>query len=159
METPQIFDHNLKSGAGRIAKVMARAGVCSRRDAERLIADSRVTLNGKTVATPAINVTGRDVICVDGRAIAAPEASRLWRYHKRKGEVTTRHDPQGRPTVFDRLPEELPRLIAIGRLDYNTEGLLLMTNDGGLSRHLELPSTGWMRRYRVRCMACRTRPR
>ncbi len=150
MDSTNKISHNIKADAGRIAKHMARAGVCSRRDAERLIADRRVTLNGVIVESPAVNVTDADVICVDGRRVAEPEKARLWRYHKTKGQVTTGHDPQGRETVFDRLPEGLPRLISIGRLDYNTEGLLLFTNDGALSRHLELPSTGWLRRYRVR---------
>ncbi len=150
MDTPNHFDHRIKARTGRIAKLIARAGVCSRREAERLIADARVSLNGKIVETPAVNVAETDVICVDGKPISLPQTARLWRYHKRKGEVTTRRDPQGRLTVFDRLPEDLPRLISVGRLDYNTEGLLLFTNDGALSRHLELPSTGWTRRYRVR---------
>jgi len=150
MDSSSKVSHSRKAGAGRIAKHMARAGVCSRRDAERLIADKRVTLNGAIVESPAVNVTDADIICVDGRRVAEAEKARLWRYHKVKGQVTTGHDPQGRETVFDRLPEDLPRLISIGRLDYNTEGLLLFTNDGALSRYLELPSTGWLRRYRVR---------
>jgi 23S rRNA pseudouridine2605 synthase len=150
MDTGEENNHKIKAEAGRIAKHMARAGVCSRRDAERLIADRRVTLNGVVVESPAVNVTDADVICVDGRRVAEPEKTRLWRYHKPKGQVTTAHDPGARETVFDKLPADLPRLIAVGRLDYNTEGLLLFTNDGGLSRHLELPATGWIRRYRVR---------
>jgi 23S rRNA pseudouridine2605 synthase len=134
----------------RIAKTIARSGLCSRRDAERLIGEGRVTLNGKRLETPAINVTSGDKILVDGKPLAAIEPPRLWRYHKPKGRVTTHRDPQGRPTVFEALPQDMPRVISIGRLDYNSEGLLLLTNDGALARHLETPSTGWVRRYRVR---------
>jgi 23S rRNA pseudouridine2605 synthase len=134
----------------RIAKVIARAGICSRRDAERFIAEGRVTLNGKKLDTPAVNVTARDRITVDGAPLPAAESVRLWRYHKPKGRVTTHRDPEGRPTVFEALPADLPRVISVGRLDFNTEGLLLLTNDGALARHLESPSTGWLRRYRVR---------
>jgi 23S rRNA pseudouridine2605 synthase len=134
----------------RIAKTIARSGLCSRRDAERLIAEGRVSLNGKRLDSPAINVKPADTILVDGAALPAIEPPRLWRYHKPKGRVTTHRDPQGRPTVFEALPQEMPRVISIGRLDYNTEGLLLLTNDGELARHLESPSTGWVRRYRVR---------
>jgi 23S rRNA pseudouridine2605 synthase len=138
-----------KSGE-RIAKVIARAGLCSRREAEKLIEDGRVALNGKRVTSPAVNVTPRDRIAVDGKALPAAEGVRLWRYYKPKGRVTTHRDPQGRPTVFEALPEDLPRVISVGRLDFNTEGLLLLTNDGALARHLESPATGWLRRYRVR---------
>jgi 23S rRNA pseudouridine2605 synthase len=134
----------------RIAKVLARAGVCSRRDAERLIAEGRVKLNGKTLDTPAVKVTAADKIAVDGRPIGAAEATRLWRYHKPVGLVTTHRDPAGRPTVFERLPPDLPRVISVGRLDLTSEGLLLLTNDGALARRLELPSNGWLRRYRAR---------
>jgi 23S rRNA pseudouridine2605 synthase len=134
----------------RIAKVLARAGLCSRRDAERLIEEGRVAINGKVLTSPAVNVGPRDRVTVDGEPLPTKERTRLWLYHKPKGLVTTAHDPEGRPTVFDSLPEHLPRVIAVGRLDINTEGLLLLTNDGGLARVLELPSTGWMRRYRVR---------
>jgi 23S rRNA pseudouridine2605 synthase len=134
----------------RIAKTIARSGLCSRRDAERLIAAGRVSLNGRRLESPAINVTSTDEILVDGKALAAVEPPRLWRYHKPKGRVTTHRDPQGRPTVFEALPQEMPRVISIGRLDFNTEGLLLLTNDGSLARHLESPATGWVRRYRVR---------
>jgi 23S rRNA pseudouridine2605 synthase len=134
----------------RIAKALARAGLCSRREAERWIAEGRVRLNGEVLTSPARDVTPRDRIEVDGEALPQPEPPRLWRYHKPKGLVTTHRDPQGRATVFDKLPEQLPRVISVGRLDVNTEGLLLLTNDGALARHLELPSTGWMRRYRVR---------
>ena len=134
----------------RIAKIIARSGLCSRRDAEKLIAEGRVTVNGALLASPAVNVTFRDRIAVDGKPLSTPEEARLWRYHKPKARVTTHRDPQGRPTVFDALPPEMPRVISIGRLDFNTEGLLLLTNDGALARHLEAPSTGWLRRYRVR---------
>jgi 23S rRNA pseudouridine2605 synthase len=134
----------------RIAKALARAGLCSRREAERWIAEGRVRVNGQVLASPARDVGPRDRIEVDGEALPEVEPPRLWRYHKPKGLVTTHKDPQGRTTVFDTLPEHLPRVISVGRLDVNTEGLLLLTNDGALARHLELPSTGWMRRYRVR---------
>lgn len=136
----------------RIAKAMARAGLCSRREAERWIADGRVSVNGRLLKTPAVEVSGADKIIVDGRPLPTAEPARLWRYHKPKGLVTTHADPQGRPTVFDKLPPEMPRVVSIGRLDYNTEGLLLLTNDGELARHMELPATGWTRRYRVRAM-------
>lgn len=134
----------------RIAKVMARAGLCSRRDAERWIADGRVSVNGKVLDSPAFNVTEEDSITVDGRPIARRERTRLFLFHKPRGTVTTDRDPEGRETIFDVLPEGLPRLVTVGRLDINTEGLLLLTNDGGLARVLELPATGWLRRYRVR---------
>jgi 23S rRNA pseudouridine2605 synthase len=134
----------------RIAKALARAGLCSRRDAERWIEQGRVSVNGKVLASPALDVSPADRIVVDGNPLPAPEPPRLWRYHKPKGLVTTHADPQGRPTVFDALPEHLPRVVSIGRLDFNSEGLLLLTNDGALARHLELPATGWTRRYRVR---------
>ena len=143
--------HIAVTGEGeRISKVMARAGVASRRDCERMILDGRVSLNGKVLDSPAVNVSGQDRIEVDGQVIGAIERTRLWIYYKPAGLVTTNFDPEGRPTVFDNLPEELPRVISVGRLDINTEGLLLLTNDGGLARMLELPSTGWLRRYRVR---------
>jgi len=136
--------------AERIAKFLARAGVCSRRDAERLIADGRVKLNGKVLDTPAIKVTAADKVLVDGRPVGAPEPTRLWRYHKPTGLVTTHNDPAGRATVFQHLPPDLPRVISVGRLDLTSEGLLLLTNDGELARRLELPSNGWVRRYRAR---------
>ncbi|MBY5353716.1 pseudouridine synthase [Rhizobium leguminosarum] len=136
--------------AERISKVMARAGVASRRDIERMIMEGRVMLNGRVLETPVVNVTLADRIEVDGVPIRGIERTRLWLYHKPTGLVTTNADPEGRPTVFDNLPEELPRVMSIGRLDINTEGLLLLTNDGGLARALELPATGWLRRYRVR---------
>ncbi len=140
-----------KTPAGdRIAKVLARAGVCSRRDAERMIEAGRVTVNGVVLTSPALNVTTKDKVLVDGTPLPSKEPTRLWRYHKERGTVTTARDPEGRPTVFDALPQDLPRVISIGRLDVNTEGLLLLTNDGELARKLELPSTGWARRYRVR---------
>jgi len=134
----------------RVAKVLARAGMCSRREAERWIAEGRVALNGKVLETPAVVVPPSAVLSVDGVPVPEPERTRLWRYHKPAGLVTTRSDPQGRQTVFDNLPADLPRVVSIGRLDLNSEGLLLLTNDGELSRRLELPSTGWPRRYRVR---------
>ena len=134
----------------RIAKAMARAGLCSRREAERWIADGRVSVNGRLLKTPAVEVGPTDKIIVDGRPLPTAEPVMLWRYHKPKGLVTTHADPQGRATVFDKMPPEMPRVVSIGRLDYNTEGLLLLTNDGDLARHMELPATGWVRRYRVR---------
>jgi 23S rRNA pseudouridine2605 synthase len=134
----------------RIAKVLARAGLCSRRDAERWIAEGRVTLDGTVLTSPAVNVTEASDVRVDGKPLPEPDRQRLWRYHKPAGLVTTHRDERGRPTVFDALPKELPRLISIGRLDLNSEGLLLLTNDGALARRLELPATGWVRRYKVR---------
>jgi 23S rRNA pseudouridine2605 synthase len=130
--------------------MIARAGVCSRRDAERLIEDGRVTLNGKTLKSAAINVTAKDAIRIDGKLLPQKDESRLWRYHKPDGLVVSHKDPQGRETVFEKLREQLPRVVSIGRLDFNSEGLLLLTNDGELARLLELPATGWIRRYRVR---------
>ena len=134
----------------RIARAMARAGLCSRREAERWIEQGRVSVNGKRLTTPACEVGPGDKVLVDGKPLPAAEPPRMWRYHKPKGLVTTHADPEGRPTVFDNLPTDLPRVISVGRLDFNTEGLLLLTNDGALARHLELPATGWLRRYRVR---------
>ncbi len=134
----------------RIAKRMARAGLCSRRDAERWIAEGRVMVNGKKLDTPACVVTDADTILVNGKPLAGAARTQLWLYHKPRGLMTTHRDPQGRPTVFDNLPDGLPRVISVGRLDFNSEGLLLLTNDGELARKLELPSTGWLRRYRVR---------
>lgn len=134
----------------RIAKAMARAGLCSRREAERWIADGRVSINGQVLKTPAVEVKPKDRVLVDGQPLPIAEPSQLWRFNKPRGLVTTHNDPQGRPTVFDNLPPELPRVISVGRLDFNTEGLILLTNDGELARHLELPATGWLRRYRVR---------
>jgi 23S rRNA pseudouridine2605 synthase len=134
----------------RIAKAMARAGLCSRRDAERWIVEGRVSVNGKVLTSPALNVGDNDVVTVDGKAIAAKEQTRLWRYHKPSGLVTTHKDPQGRPTVFINLPKHLPRVVSVGRLDFNSEGLLLLTNDGDMARRLELPASGWQRTYRAR---------
>ncbi|NOX40298.1 MAG: rRNA pseudouridine synthase [Alphaproteobacteria bacterium] len=134
----------------RIAKVLARAGVASRRDAERMIAARRISVNGAIIDSPALNVTERDVILVDGKPLAKPDQPRLWRYYKPIGLVTTNRDEKGRRTVFQSLPEDLPRVNSVGRLDINSEGLLLLTNDGELKRKLELPSTGWVRKYRVR---------
>src|SRR5947209_18457469 len=134
----------------RIAKVIARAGLCSRREAEAWIAAGRVAVNGEKIASPALNVTSADKIVVDGKPLPGAERTRLFLYHKPRGLVTTSSDPQGRPTIFGALPKDLPRLISVGRLDLSTEGLLLLTNDGGLARALELPTTGWLRRYRVR---------
>jgi len=135
----------------RLAKVMARAGLCSRRDAEEWIKAGRVAVNGRKVMTPAFNVSAADHVVVDGIPLAEREGTRVWLYHKPRGLVVTEKDPEGRPTVFDTLAEKgLPRVLSIGRLDINTEGLLLLTNDGGLKRVLELPVTGWLRKYRVR---------
>lgn len=139
-----------KKSGERIAKVLSRAGLASRRDAEEWIVQGRVTVNGRVINSPALDVTANDVITVDGKPLPPRERTRLFLYHKPRGLMTTHADPEGRPTVFDNLPEGLPRLISIGRLDFNTEGLLLLTNDGGLARALELPETGWLRRYRVR---------
>ncbi len=134
----------------RIAKRLARAGVASRRVAEAMIAEGRVAVNGRVIDSPALNVTARDSITVDGKPIAAAEATRLWRYYKPIGLVTTDRDEKGRDTVFEHLPEDMPRVMSVGRLDLNSEGLLLLTNDGELKRRLELPSTGWLRKYRAR---------
>ena len=155
-ETKRAMNDEERQGASevrpgqRIAKVIARAGVCSRREAEAWIMEGRVTVNGAALSSPAFNVSETDDVSVDGKPLAAPERTRLFLFHKPRGLVTTARDPEGRPTVFAALPLGLPRLIAVGRLDINTEGLLLLTNDGGLARVLELPSTGWLRRYRVR---------
>jgi 23S rRNA pseudouridine2605 synthase len=134
----------------RIAKAIAHAGLCSRRDAEKWIEQGRVAINGTVLVTPAYVVKPGDTVTVDGKKLPETQAPRLWRYHKPKGLVTSHKDPQGRKTVFEALPPELPRVVSVGRLDLNTEGLLLLTTDGELARHLELPSTGWLRRYRVR---------
>ncbi|SIO56506.1 pseudouridine synthase [Rhodovulum sp. ES.010] len=134
----------------RIAKVLARAGLASRREAERMIAAGRVAVNGRRIDSPALNVTGRDRIEVDGTPLPVRDPVRLWLYHKPAGLVTTARDEKGRETVFDKMPEGMPRVMTIGRLDLNSEGLLLLTNDGGIKRRLELPSTGWLRKYRVR---------
>lgn len=134
----------------RLAKRIAAAGLCSRREAESWIAGGRVKVNGKKITTPAINVSDNDKLMVDGKLLPEREQTRLWLYHKPAGLVTTHKDPQQRKTVFESLPKTIPRVISIGRLDLNSEGLLLLTNDGALARKLELPSTGWIRRYRVR---------
>lgn len=139
------------SGQGeRIAKRMARAGLCSRREAERWIEQGRVVVNGEKLSSPACVVSASDHVVVDGRALNQAQATMLFLYHKPAGLVTSHRDEQGRVTVFDMLPKRLPRVVSVGRLDLNTEGLLLLTNDGGLSRYLELPETGWTRQYRVR---------
>ena len=129
---------------------MPSAGVASRREAERMIEAGRVNVNGKTIDSPALNVTSKDKIIVDGKPVSEPEPSRLWLYHKPPGLVTTTRDEKGRTTIFDNLPEDMPRVMSVGRLDLNSEGLLLLTNDGGIKRKLELPATGWLRKYRVR---------
>ena len=134
----------------RIAKRLSRAGIASRREAERMIEAGRVRLNGKRLSTPAVTVTDRDRIEVDGREVGEAEPARLWRYHKPTGLVTSARDEKGRATVFQNLPSGMPRVMSVGRLDLNSEGLLLLTNDGALKRRLELPSTGWLRRYKVR---------
>ncbi|QYK40559.1 MAG: pseudouridine synthase [Paracoccaceae bacterium] len=134
----------------RIAKVLSRAGVASRREAERMIALGEVAVNGRVIDSPALNVTPDDRITVRGEPVGAPEPPRLWLYHKPSGLVTTSSDEKGRATIFDALPGDLPRVMPVGRLDLNSEGLLLLTNDGALKRRLELPSTGWLRKYRVR---------
>jgi 23S rRNA pseudouridine2605 synthase len=139
-----------KTESERIAKRLARAGVASRREAERMIEAGRVKVNGKMLTSPALNVTARDRILVDGKPLAEAEPPRMWRYNKPTGLVTSERDEKGRPVVFDKLPPELPRVMSVGRLDLNSEGLLLLTNDGELKRRLELPSTGWLRRYRAR---------
>jgi 23S rRNA pseudouridine2605 synthase len=134
----------------RIAKRIARSGLCSRREAERLIEQKRVAVDGRVIESPALDVTSESAVTVDGEPLPAVEPARLFRYHKPRGLLTTERDPEGRPTIYDRLPAGLPRLMPVGRLDFNSEGLLLLTNDGGLKRRLELPATGWLRRYRVR---------
>ena len=139
-----------KKAGERIAKLMSRRGLASRRDAEEWVTQGRVTVNGRVINSPALDVTENDVVMVDGKPLPERERTRLFLYHKPRGLMTTHSDPEGRPTVFEHLPEGLPRLISVGRLDFNTEGLLLLTNDGGLARVLELPDTGWLRRYRAR---------
>ncbi len=138
---------------------MARAGLCSRREAEEWIRQGRVAVNGRVIDSPALDIVARDIVAVDGTPLPQRERTRMFLYHKPRGLVTTHSDPEGRPTIFDNLPKNLPRLISIGRLDYNTEGLLLLTNDGGLKRVLELPDTGWLRRYRVRAHGAITQAR
>ncbi len=154
------MDDNSKfdKGGERIAKVIARAGLASRREAEEWIAAGRVAVNDAVIRSPALNVIARDRVSVDGAPLPARERTRLFLYHKPRGLLTARTDPRGRPTIFAHLPKELPRLISVGRLDFNTEGLLLLTNDGALARVLELPTTGWLRRYRVRAHGAVTQP-
>ena len=147
MDEAETVSHK---GGERIAKAIARAGLASRREAEEWIAAGRVAVNGAVIRSPALNVTARDRVSVDGEPLPARQRTRLFLYHKPRGLMTTRVDPQGRPTIFEHLPKSLPRLISVGRLDFNSEGLLLLTNDGALARVLELPATGWLRRYRVR---------
>ena len=147
---PTVRTVERSEGEERIAKVMARVGLCSRRDAEAWIAQGRVAVNGVVIDSPALNVGPQDKVTVDGAALGQRERTRLWLFYKPRGYVTTAYDPEGRPTIFDILPADLPRVVTIGRLDINTEGLLLLTNDGGLARVLELPTTAWLRRYRVR---------
>jgi 23S rRNA pseudouridine2605 synthase len=143
-------DDGRRTEKERIAKYLARSGLCSRREAEKLIAEGRVDVNGKTLDTPAFKVDGSEDIRLDGERIAKKETTRLWLFYKPAGVITTARDPKARQTIFDILPKNLPRVMTVGRLDMNSEGILLLTNDGELSRYLELPSTGWRRRYRVR---------
>ena len=140
----------IAASEGRIAKILARAGICSRREAEALVTQGRVSVDGEILLSPAVNVSASQDIRVDGQPIPQAELPRMWRYHKPRGVVTTNKDPQGRPTVFEALPKTLPRVMSVGRLDFNSEGLLLLTNDGELARKLELPATALTRRYRVR---------
>ena len=150
MPEPATDEAGRPVAAERVAKRLARAGLCSRREAERWIAQGRVAVDGEVLTSPAVVVRPEARVTVDGRPVPAPEPTRLWRYHKPRGLICTRHDPQGRPTVFDSLPPGLPRVVSVGRLDVNSEGLLLLTNDGALARRLELPESAWLRRYRVR---------
>ena len=150
MTTKPTFTLDAQDGPERIAKHIARAGVCSRREAEARIADGRVTVNGELITSPALNVTAADTITVDGKPLPDREPARLWRYHKPRGLVVSARDEKDRQTIFDTLSANMPRVLSVGRLDMDSEGLLLLTNDGGLARHLELPSTGWSRKYRVR---------
>ena len=144
-----VLDSNEIMGE-RISKVLARAGLCSRREAERWVSDGRVRVNGGILTSPAVNVTEADTVLVDNQPLPKKEPSRIWRYYKPPGLVTSNKDPEGRTTIFERLPRELPRVITVGRLDITSEGLLLLTNDGELARKLEIPETKWLRRYRVR---------
>jgi len=148
--TKQSFTLDQQAESERIAKRIARAGICSRREAEARILDGRVTVNGEVISSPALNVAARDKITIDGKPLPGREPAGLWRYYKPRGLVVSDRDEQNRETIFDHLPRDLPRLMTVGRLDLDSEGLLLMTNDGDLARHLELPSTGWSRKYRVR---------
>lgn len=148
-EIPDATDAEAERGE-RIAKWLARAGIASRRDAEKLVAEGRVAINGATLDTPASFVAPGDSVSLDGKPVGEPDRTRLFRYHKPDGLVTTHKDPEGRKTVFEELPAGLPRLVSVGRLDLTSEGLLLLTNDGALSRKLELPDNAWIRRYRAR---------
>ncbi|WP_293904905.1 pseudouridine synthase [Phenylobacterium sp.] len=152
-------ESDAEGGGERVAKLLARSGVGSRRDVERLIGEGRVAINGRTLTTPAVKVEPNDILTVDGEVVGEPEPARLFRYHKPVGLVTTHKDPAGRPTVFKALPDGLPRLISVGRLDINSEGLLLLTNDGALARALELPSSAVVRRYRARAHGRTTQER
>jgi 23S rRNA pseudouridine2605 synthase len=147
---PRSSPANEEGKGERVAKVIARAGLASRREAEAWIAGGRVAINGSTITSPAVNVGAKDRVSVDGKPLPARERTRLFLYHKPRGLLTTNVDARGRSTIFAALPKDMPRVVSVGRLDLNTEGLLLLTNDGGLARVLELPSTGWLRRYRVR---------
>ncbi len=147
---PEVVADVAATSGDRVAKAIARAGICSRRDAEKMIAEGRVAVDGEVLTSPARNVTDDNVVTVDGKTLAAKEQTRLWRYHKPTGLVTTHKDPLGRPTVFINLPKSLPRVVSVGRLDFNSEGLLLLTNDGDMARRLELPASGWTRTYRAR---------
>lgn len=149
-DAPAGTERGAEERGDRVAKVMARAGLCSRREAERWIAEGRVALDGKILDSPAVTVPEGAILLVDGKPVAEPAPTRLWRYHKPSGLVTTHKDEKGRVTLFERLPAELGRVISVGRLDLTSEGLILLTNDGALARRLELPATGWLRRYKVR---------
>ncbi len=150
MNDKPSFTLDAPAASERIAKHIARAGICSRREAEKRIEGGRVTVNGETVTSPALNVSAADSITVDGKPLPARQPARLWRYHKPRGLIVTARDDKGRQTIFDTFPDTMPRVLSVGRLDLDSEGLLLLTNDGDLARHLELPSTGWSRKYRVR---------
>ncbi|MGI4956027.1 MAG: pseudouridine synthase [Janthinobacterium lividum] len=150
VQTPDAPDAEAPGRGERIAKWLARAGVASRRDSEKLLTEGKVRMNNRVITHPATFVQPGDMVQVSGKVIDQPDRTRLWRYHKPDGLVTTHKDPEGRPTVFAALPPGLPRVVSVGRLDLNSEGLLLLTNDGALARQLELPSNGWIRRYRVR---------
>ncbi len=134
----------------RIAKKISRAGLCSRREAENLIRNGRIKLNGEIINTPAINVSENDIILFDNKPLQEKKNTRLWKFNKPRGYLVTNKDPKGRPIIYNLLPKSLPRVISIGRLDFDTEGLILLTNDGEVARQIELPSTGWIRKYRVR---------
>lgn len=144
-----LADETTQAGE-RLSKIIARAGICSRRDAEKLIAEGRVTLDGEKVTEQGTKANDNQIVAVDGKPLGEPEATRLWRYHKPSGLVTSHRDEKDRPTVFKNLPKTMPRVVSVGRLDYNSEGLLLLTNDGALARKLELPAAGWNRKYRAR---------